>query len=382
MDQNKLFEIIDSKKQEYIDFFRDVVEIESPTEYKPGVDAVGKYIAKKAEEKGFKVEIFPIEVSGDIVSVTLNPDAKGKPICLSGHIDTVHPLGFFGEPCVRIEDGKLMGPGAEDCKGGVVSGFYTLDALKEIGYTERPVKLILQTDEETSSRGSKKATMRRICEEAKDAEAFLNLEPYAKGKATVERKGICKYEITVKGKAIHASRCNVGASAVAQAANMIIEFEKYKDIEDITCNCGLISGGTAVNTVPCECKFSLDFRFRHEDGPERIENIVKEICSKTFVEGTSCEYERASLRLCMPHCERNVALFNKINSIMEKVGFDKFEYGVGIGGSDAADITAYGIPVIDSIGASGGGGHTINEFVVLDSLAHCAKVLSSIIVNF
>lgn len=33
----------------------------------------------------------------------MNPNAKGKLITLSGHMDTVHPVGSFGSPATRIE---------------------------------------------------------------------------------------------------------------------------------------------------------------------------------------------------------------------------------------------------------------------------------------
>ena len=44
----KIFEIIDSMNDEYIDFLSEVCKIESPTEYKEGVDRVGKYFIEKA----------------------------------------------------------------------------------------------------------------------------------------------------------------------------------------------------------------------------------------------------------------------------------------------------------------------------------------------
>ena len=38
----------------------------------------------------------------------MNPDAEGTPVTLSGHMDTVHPLGLFGNPPSKIEGGKIM----------------------------------------------------------------------------------------------------------------------------------------------------------------------------------------------------------------------------------------------------------------------------------
>ena len=67
MNCKMLFEYIDSLNSEYLDFLEDVCNIESPTDFKEGVDQVGKYFAEKAKEKGWRVEVYPQPVSGDIV---------------------------------------------------------------------------------------------------------------------------------------------------------------------------------------------------------------------------------------------------------------------------------------------------------------------------
>ena len=46
---------------------------------------------------------------------------------------------------------------------------------------------------------------------------------------------------------------------------------------------------------------------------------------------------------------------------------------------DAADVTAYGIPCIDSMGGKGEYAHSMAEEACLDSLAESAKRISAII---
>ena len=94
------------------------------------------------------MEIHPNDASGDVVCITMNPDADEKPITLSGHIDTVHAVGSFGSPAVKTDDKNIYGPGVMDCKGGVVAAFYAMDALARCEFRNRPVQLLLQTDEE------------------------------------------------------------------------------------------------------------------------------------------------------------------------------------------------------------------------------------------
>ena len=56
MDFQKVFEVIDSLEAKYIRVWEEICNIESPTTFKAGVDAVGDYCCKFAQEFGWKVE--------------------------------------------------------------------------------------------------------------------------------------------------------------------------------------------------------------------------------------------------------------------------------------------------------------------------------------
>ena len=377
----KLFEKIDELYPKYIKVWEDVCNIESPTSYKEGVDAVCQYFVKMAEEKGWEIEVEKQEVAGDVACITLNPDAKGAPICLSGHMDTVHPVGLFGTPAVHIDEEKIYGPGVIDCKGGCVASFLAMDALEQIRFCDRPVKLILQSDEETGSKTSGKKTVKFMCEKAKGAAAFLNTEgvkesdPY---KITVRRKGILRFRFNITGKAVHSSACHKGANATTEAAYKIIELEKMKTPEGLTCNCGVIEGGTAVNTVPEKCSFLADIRFATEAEEKQARELVAALAEKTFVEGCVCELEEVSNRPAMELSEKNVALLDKMNEIFEQNGLHTRKPVFHYGGSDAAYITQAGIPCVDSLGVFGDGMHSAREYATLASLAESAKYQAAI----
>jgi len=201
-DNELLTRKLDEFEAEYIDFLIDICKIESPTDYKKGVDDVGRYIIEKAEKRGWKIEIQHQEVSGDAVCITMNPDSKERPVCFSAHMDTVHPLGLFKEPIVRCDEENIYGPGTLDCKGGIVSSFMAMAALEDIGFNKRPVKLILQSDEENGSRFSNKTTVEFMAEKSKNAIAFLNCEGHTPGCYISERKGIRKYKFEITGRAV------------------------------------------------------------------------------------------------------------------------------------------------------------------------------------
>ena len=84
MEHNAVFAALEQLEAKYIKMWEDICLIESPTTYKAGVDAVGKFCMDFAAQMGWKVESQHEEVSGDPVCITMNPDSPQQAICLSG----------------------------------------------------------------------------------------------------------------------------------------------------------------------------------------------------------------------------------------------------------------------------------------------------------
>lgn len=375
----RLFETIDELQEQYLDILEDVCNIESPTNYKKGVDEVGEYFINIAKRHNWETEVYKQEISGDVVCLTLNPDAKGAPVCVSGHMDTVHPVGLFGTPAVRRDEKNMYGPGVMDCKGGIVAALLAMDALEKCGFNARPVRLLLQSDEENGSATSSKKTIEYICKKSEDAIAFLNLEGIKGNTAVLQRKGILRYRFTVHGRALHSSRCVEASNAIAEAAYKIIQLEKMKDADGLTCNCGVIQGGTAVNTVADNCSFVADIRFATNEDLEKAREEVGRITDNTTVDGCSCTIEEISYRPAMVLGDRNIKLLEKMNEIYSKSGLPVLTGRSCLSGSDAAYVTDFGIPCVDSIGTEGGEIHSVREYIRLESLAEAAKRIAALI---
>jgi len=373
-----LFSTIDSLYESYLSIWEDVCNIESPTRCKEGVDAVGRYFAGLAVKHGWKVEFGAQPVAGDTVCITMNEDVDAAPVSLSGHMDTVHACGSFGTPPVKRDTEKIYGPGVTDCKGGLVAAMMAMDALQRCGYRARPVQLLLQSDEEFNQ--SNKTTIAWICEKAKDAVAFLNLEPHTPGGVCLARKGIVTFTFKVYGQEAHSSMCaEVGANAIAEAAHKIIELEKWKDPDGITCNCAVIKGGTVVNTVPGYCEFKANVRFATQEQLQWTKEHMQLVADEIHVPGCSCEVALTGFRMSMEYVQRNAELAERINCILKKNGMTPLEPFMRKGGSDAADVTAYGIPCVDTLGTVGGRIHSREEYGELDSLTTSAKRLAAIV---
>ena len=377
MDAAHIFSVIESLNEEYCDLWETVCNMESPTDYKKGVDAVGEVFIEIARQKRWDVEISEQENAGNPICITMNSQSEESPIVFSGHIDTVYPLGSFPTPAVYRKDGRMYGPGVIDCKGGVVAAVMAMDALMLCDFRQRPVKLIIQTDEETGSKTSSGQTIRFMLEKAKDAVAFLNLEGVQYGTAVLSRKGILRYRFTVIGQSAHSAKCLEGANAICEAAHKIIQLEKWKDPEAITCNCGVIRGGSVPNSVAEECEFQADIRFVNQEQYQEAVEQCQKIAEESTVPGCRCRLELVSQRPAMPLTKKNEALFAKMNEIYASSGLPVLRPRHCLGGSDAAYTTQAGIPTVDSLGVDGGKIHSPQEFAYMESLVDCARRLAA-----
>ena len=362
----------------YVQMWADICSIESPTDFKQGVDEVGRYFIEKAEAQGWDVEIHEEKISGNCISITMNNTSDEAPVVFSGHMDTVHAVGSFGSPAVRCEGDTIYGPGVKDCKGGITAAFMAMEILAACGFKKRPVRLILQSDEEVGSAFSEGRTIEFMREKAQNAVGFFNCEAHRNGGVTLMRKGSVKYEFEIRGKAVHSSNCYLGASAITEAARKIIQLEKMKARNGITCNCGTVTGGTADNSVPDICRFSADIRFNDMKQLQKAQNRVRQIADRSYVRGTECTCRIKTMRRPMELCDANVALFHRINEIFKEYGLPKVRLEKSRGGSDASDMTYYGIPCIDSMGVTGRFIHSVHEEARISSLKEAAVRLAVI----
>lgn len=379
----KVFEKIDELSGKYLNVLVDACNIESKTEDKEGVDKVGDYFASIAKDLGYEIKKKEFERAGNVYSFTYNPDGKKKPISLSGHMDTVHKKGSFGYPPTRIEGDYVYGPGVNDCKGNIAVELLVMEALKACGYDERPVKLILQSDEEVNSYLSDGKTLEFMVDEAKGSAAFLNAENSSPSRLlTIGRKGIISHKITITGKKIHAGNCVNGASAIKEAAYKIIEFEKDNDNDAITFNCGVIEGGEATNIVADKCEMYVEYRFKNMEQKKIADEKFKRIVETSYIAGTKSESVIMSNRLPLEPDDKNKNLVRIINEICVDVGIEPFGMNETSGGADSAYPSLAGIPTVDSIGIEGNSCHTLNECARISSIAEMAKVSAAIIINF
>ncbi len=359
---------LEPRRREILDLLRHLVEIQSGSRNKPGLDRMAGELAEVLRGVLPVVRVLPFAEHGDMVQAATHPAAaRDRGIVLVGHMDTVFPADT-GFTSFREDEERCYGPGVYDMKGGLVVAIYALKALAHLGVLEGiPVTVLCNSDEEIGSPASRPW----IEAEAHGALAALVFEGGgAMNEVVTGRKGRLGLNLTVKGRAGHAAKGGAKASAILELAHKIIALEGLNDDREITLNIGQVAGGIGPNTVPELATAALDARFLTPDGQRRLERDVARIAAEGCVSGTSSTLSVQSGRPAMPQSEGNRRLWSIARAQAQALGYDLPEE-LRSGVSDANFIAGLGVPVLDGLGPVGDLDHSDLEFILKDSL--CAR---------
>ncbi|HEX4172861.1 MAG TPA: M20/M25/M40 family metallo-hydrolase, partial [Acetobacteraceae bacterium] len=75
-----------------------------------------------------------------------------------------------------------------------------------------------------------------------------------------------------------------------------------------------------------------------------------------------------------------LALYETARGIARGLGYDITSQSSG-GGSDGNFTGALGIPTLDGLGVQGSGAHTLDEHIVVESLAHRGRLLAGLLAS-
>jgi glutamate carboxypeptidase len=368
----------EQQQAEILSLIRRMVEIESPSDDKAAVDRMGAFLAQVFERLGGKVTFYPQKEAGNHLKAEFGGNA-GKPVLLLGHFDTVWPMGTLAKMPFRMEAGRAFGPGVYDMKAGIAMMIFALLALKasaKDGDNQRPVTILLDTDEEVGS-----TTGRPVVEAtARDCEAVLVLEPSQgpKGFLKTSRKGVGDITIRVRGRASHSGvDFEKGHSAIVELARQLLEIVKFTDLSrGITVNPGVVQGGTRSNVVAAEAWAEVDLRVIHAADSAMLEQ--KFAALKPFDSECTIELSGGMNRPPMERTEGTVRLFGIAREVGQGIGMALEESSTG-GGSDGNFTSALGIPTLDGLGALGEGAHAANESVVIEELPARTALLAGLL---
>jgi len=353
----------------------ELVEMESPSNDKQSLDRLARHLTAHLEALGAAVEILPQAEGGDHVLARWGQGEGGT--LLLCHMDTVWDVGTLAQRPVRVEEGRLYGPGALDMKGGIANALWAVRALRDLDLLPSwPVTLLLTSDEETGSR-----TSRAVVEaEARRHAVVLVLEPAQPPHAALKtwRKGTGAYRVTATGRAAHAGVDHAsGVNAIEELAHQILALQDLTDYDSgITVNVGIVGGGTRSNVVPQQAWARVDVRIMDQAQAAELDTRIRRL--RPRLEGAALEISGGIGRPPMVRTPAIAELYARAAALAAEMGFEVSEAGSG-GGSDGNLTAALGIPTLDGLGPAGDGAHAEHEHVVLSSLPERAALLAAML---
>ena len=207
---------------------------------------------------------------------------------------------------------------------------------------------------------------------------MLVLEPSQSGALRTARKGVGRFEITIRGRAAHAGvEPREGRSAIGELARVIERLHALTDFEaGVSVNVGLVRGGSRANVVAADAYAVADVRVTDARQAQDVSRAILGLIPST--DGFEIAVTGAIARPPMARTPGVAALFALAQQLGRSIDMHVAETSTG-GGSDANFCAALGVPVLDGLGAEGGGAHAVDEHVRVAAMAPRATLVAGLI---
>ncbi len=305
-----------------------LVNLDCGSYTRDGVNEVAAWVVAFLERLGGEVTRHPDPdgVLGDTVEAVFCGEAGGPRVLLVGHMDTVFPVGTAAERPFVVADGIARGPGVTDMKSGLLTLLYGLEAARAVVQAaggplpfER-LTVIANPDEEI---GSPASTL-HIERVARASDVAFSLEcARANGDIVSSRKGTGDYVITVNGRAAHAGvEPEKGRSAILAAAHLVVDLHELNgQWPGVTCNVGVIEGGTRPNVVAERTVLQVDLRAIERTSMEAADAAIRALAAAPAVPDVAIDVDLRHRHWPMEKLPRSARLVALTQGLAEDIGF-------------------------------------------------------------
>ena len=350
-----------------IKLWEQLVNIDSGTGDAEGIKAVGAIAIAELRKLGASIEtVSSAPAAGDNIVATFSGTGTGK-VLLMAHMDTVFAKGAAAARPFRIDGKRAYGPGVSDDKAGIVAGLTVLKILDELKFKDYArITLMLNTNEETGSRGSR-ALIERL---AKEHDATLNLEAGRAGDGiTIWRKGSGTIRVEVRGRASHAGASpELGRNAVMELAHQMLQLSKLASVEKgTTINFTIIKGGDRKNVIPDYAEADADIRAVVAEEFDRVERDLAVAIKNKLIADTEVTTTMTRTFPVMPQNAQIDALAAMAQRIYGEIG-RTLQLGGSGGAADSSLSAGVFKPTLDGLSLVGGNAHTDREYAEVDSM--------------
>ncbi len=239
--KERIFQHIDAHKEEVVPLLQDMVRFDSVYLKE---EEIQRYLADFFAAQGWEIDLWNPDIeevskhpsysgyrenfdTSPVLVSTIKGTGGGRSLIVNGHIDVVpEGIGWSYEPYgAVIDDGKIIGRGANDMKGGLAGAIMALKFLSELGIKLKgDIMIETVVDEEIGSAGSIAAAMRGY-----KADAAIVPEPSKYG-IVPACAGSTFFRISVPGKTAHGSVHYLGVNAIKKAHYLMDKLDELEQV--------------------------------------------------------------------------------------------------------------------------------------------------------
>ena len=280
------------------------------------------------------------------------------PVVVTAHLDTVFPAGTTLD--IERTNDRISGPGIGDNSLAVAGLIWLAEALQS-SEEKQPGDLWLTANVCEEGLGNLRG-MQAVVDRFSDAPAaYIVLEGTALGQVYHRGLPVRRYRVQVGTEGGHSWAHFGRPSAIHELAHFIEGVGRFDIPENprTTYNAGVIRGGTSVNTIAASAEIELDLRSESASELDQLAERVERLARKRSRDGVTFDLEiigdRPGGALAADHPLVNLAARN-----LESLGMTP---QLKIGSTDANVPLSRGLPAVCIGFSTGGGAHTLREFI-------------------
>jgi tripeptide aminopeptidase len=304
-------------------------------------------------------------------------------VVVSAHLDTVFNQSIE-LPLVRKSE-KISGPGIGDNSLGLAGLFGLYWALNESLGNSNTIPLLMGDlwlvanvcEEGLGDLKGMKAVVNRI---GNDVMAYIILEGMSFGQIYHRGLGVRRYRISVHTNGGHSWVDYGRPSAIHELAEMVVQIKNLALPAEprTSLNVGMITGGTSVNTIASDASLELDLRSVNTQALNVLIGQVLSIVEEANRKGGDAMLVKEEVIGNRPAGEIP-ADHPLVKLAMECYARKETNVKLNIGSTDANEPLSKGIPAICVGLTTGGGAHTVGEYIDTQPLAQGLGILVDII---
>jgi acetylornithine deacetylase len=351
-----------------------------------GESAVAQSLARTLAGLGLDVEILEGQPGRPSVLATLAGTGGGRSLMLNGHEDTVGVEGMPEPFSAEIRDGRMYGRGTHDMKGSLAACVGAVKALVDGGVRLRgDVVIAAVADEEYGSLGTAEVIARRR------VDAAIVTEPTNLA-ICLAHKGYAWIEVETAGRAAHGSRFTEGIDANLRMGRYLARLDELERalrtgpahplVGPPSLHAALLRGGSGMSTYAERCRLTIERRTVPGETEEGVLEPLRAIAAALAAEDPSFSASVRSIFARNPwEVSREAVIVGGLACAAERVLGARPALIGDTPWMDAALLAEAGIETV-VMGPTGGGEHSAEEWVDLDSVFTMAEILGEAAIEY